>query len=104
MVSVDDYLKGEKNSVGFVKIDVQGYDYFVFRGMKETIARSTEVFILGELWPYGLKKAGSSADKYLTEVKEAGFDIQILTEGEIKDFSSYSENKHFYVDFFARRQ
>ena len=104
MVSVDDYLKGEKNSISFIKIDVQGYDYFVFRGMKETVARSTEVFIIGELWPYGLKKAGSSADKYLTEVKEAGFDIHILSEGENNDFSSYTENKDFYVDFFARRQ
>jgi len=60
-VSLDDYLQGEKDDIGFVKIDVQGYEYHVFRGMKKVIARSKEMFIISELSPYCLKKAGASA-------------------------------------------
>jgi FkbM family methyltransferase len=106
MVTVDDYLRGEKGGVGFVKIDVQGYDCHAFRGMTETLARSPNAFMIGELWPYGLKKAGSSADQYLSEVKRCGFEIVILSGGAgdlSGHLSSYAEEKAFYVDFSARR-
>lgn len=104
MVAVDDYLKGEKDGVDFVKIDVQGYDCHAFKGMKETLARSSNTFMIGELWPYGLRQAGSSADEYLSEVKQAGFDINILSKDKISDFISYAEDRAFYVDFTARRK
>jgi len=104
MVAVDDYLKGEIEGVSFVKIDVQGYDCYAFKGMKETLARSSNTFMIGELWPYGLRQAGSSADDYLSEVKQAGFDINILSKDRIRDFLSYAEDRAFYVDFTARRK
>ena len=104
MVAVDDYLKGEKDGVDFVKSDVQGYDCHAFKGMKETLARSSNTFMIGELWPYGLRQAGSSADEYLSEVKQAGFDINILSKDKISDFISYAEDRAFYVDFTARRK
>jgi FkbM family methyltransferase len=104
MVTVDNYLKGEKNGVGFVKIDVQGYDCAVFKGMKDTLSRSSNTLIISELWPYGLMQAGSSADEYLSEVAHAGFDVDFHSKDTIKDFSSYSADKEFYVDFIARRK
>lgn len=104
MFTVDDYLKGEKEGVGFVKIDVQGYDCFVFKGMKKTSARSTNILIIGELWPYGLVQAGSSADEYLSELAHAGFDIDFQSKDTIGDFSSCSSDRQFYVDFIARRK
>ena len=103
MVSLDDYLKGEKDDVGFVKIDVQGYEYHVFKGMKKVIARSKEMFIISELSPYCLKKAGASAEAYISEVKLAGFDVKVLSKDEIHDYSSYAEDKWFYVDFTAEK-
>jgi len=104
MISVDKFLKNEKNGIGFVKIDVQGYDCSVFKGMKETLARSGNALIIGELWPYGLMQAGSSADEYLSEVAHAGFDLDFHSKDTIKDFSSYSADREFYVDFIARRK
>jgi FkbM family methyltransferase len=104
MVAVDDYLKGAIEGVGFVKIDVQGYDCYAFKGMRETLARSSNTLIIGELWPHGLRQAGSSADDYLSEVKMAGFDINILSKHKIRNFLSYAEdNRALYVDFTARR-
>lgn len=104
MISVDEFLKNEKNGIGFVKIDVQGYDCSVFKGMKDTLARSSNTLIISELWPYGLMQAGSSADEYLSEVAHAGFDVDFHSKDTIKDFSSYSADRGFYVDFIARRK
>lgn len=103
MVSVDEYLKNERGGIGFVKIDVQGYDCFVFKGMKKTLARSDNVVIIGELWPYGLRQAGSSADEYLSELSRSGFTVEILSKKNPDDMSAYAKDRRFYVDFIARR-
>jgi FkbM family methyltransferase len=103
MVSVDEYLKDERGGIGFAKIDVQGYDCFVFKGMKQTLARSDNVIIIGELWPYGLWQAGSSADEYLSELSRSGFIVEILSKKKPEDLSSYAKDRSFYVDFIARR-
>jgi FkbM family methyltransferase len=103
MISVDDYLKNESGGIGFVKIDVQGYDFFVIKGMRETLSRSDNTIIIGELWPYGLRQAGSSADEYLSELRRLGFIVEILSKDNPKDWSSYAEDRRFYCDFIARR-
>ncbi|HBB17346.1 MAG TPA: FkbM family methyltransferase [Syntrophus sp. (in: bacteria)] len=103
MVSVDDYLKSECGGIGFAKIDVQGYDCFVVKGMKETLSRSDNTIIIGELWPYGLRQAGSSANEYLSELRRLGFIVEILSKDNPKDFSSHAEDRSFYCDFIARR-
>jgi len=103
MVSLDDYLQGEKDGIGFVKIDVQGYEYHVFRGMKKTIARSKKMFMISELSPYCLKKAGTSAELYLSEVKRAGFNVKVLSKDDRRDYSSYADDKWFYLDFAAEK-
>jgi FkbM family methyltransferase len=103
VVSVDDYLKNESGGIGFVKIDVQGYDCFVIKGMRETLSRSNNAIIIGELWPYGLRQASSSADEYLSELRRLGFVVEILSKDNHKEWSSYAEDRRFYCDFIARR-
>ena len=103
MVSVDEYLKNETGGIGFVKIDVQGYDHFVVKGMKETLSRSDDAVIIGELWPYGLRQAGSSADEYVSELGRLNFVVEILSKNNPKHLSSYATERNIYFDFIARR-
>jgi FkbM family methyltransferase len=104
MVSIDEYLSHTDKSAAFIKIDVQGYDCHVLKGMQKTIARSSDTLIIGELWPYGLKQAGSSADEYLDQLQQAGLDVEILAQIDFRDFSAYDGNKYFYTDFVARKK
>jgi hypothetical protein len=103
MVSVDEYLKNESGGIGFVKIDVQGYDCHVVKGMKKTLSQSDNAIIIGEFWPYGLYQAGSSAEEYLSELRRLGFIVEILSKDNPRDWSSYAAERRFYVDFIARR-
>jgi FkbM family methyltransferase len=46
--------------VDFIKIDVQGYEPYVFAGMGGSLDRLGVRTVLMELWPYGIRYAGGS--------------------------------------------
>lgn len=44
--------------VNLVKIDVQGFEGFVLRGLEKTLTNSPELILMMEFWPHGLRSAG----------------------------------------------
>ena len=62
-----------------IKIDVQGFEGHVLRGMRETIRRSTDLTILIEFWPHGLKSAGTIPIEALAEWEDLGLRLFELT-------------------------
>lgn len=95
-VSLDDYFKNLAISPDFIKIDVQGFDYSVLSGARQIIKNSSELKILGELYPYGLRRAGSSANEYLNFFSENRMDVDLFSS-----IDTESDNQHQYTDFLA---
>lgn len=62
----------------FVKIDVQGSEGLVMRGMKNTIMNAGRVVLLMEFWPQGLRNMGTDPDGLLTELEQLGLDLYEL--------------------------
>jgi len=60
-VVLDDLLAGEPH-VDFVKIDVQGAEVAVLRGLERTLARNPALGVLCELSPDLLRQAGTDAE------------------------------------------
>lgn len=103
-LALDDYF-GEDEQIDFIKIDVQGYDYFSILGMKNTIKRSGRVQIFGEFWPYGLKKAGISFKDYQDLLHELGFQIQYFcSEDDVKNFGKKTDDWYFTTDFIGTKK
>ena len=69
------------------------------KGMSKIMRQSGKMVVFGELWPYGLQKAGSNAEEYLQFLKSRGFRIKFF-EGEI-DYNEKAKDKNFYTDFIA---
>lgn len=92
-IKIDDFLKGLK--VDVIKVDTQGFDYFVVKGARRLIRRSKKMVLFGELWAFGLKKSGVSEKKYLELLRNLGFRIKLNN-----NTANISDPNH-YTDFVA---
>jgi len=90
-VSIDEFLpKGTK--VDFIKMDIQGFEFSALQGMKETIAYNPEIKIVMELWPYGLKKAGTDYHLFIDFLEGLGLNIKKMHQGKEVDFDKNEVN------------
>jgi len=81
MVTLDSIFDGlGVNCVDVMKIDTQGFEQSVFRGMKKIISTSPKIKIIMEFWPWGLIEAGGSPLEFLNEIKTAGFVISVIDQ------------------------
>ncbi len=76
-IRLDDYFP-DTTGISFVKIDVQGFELSVLKGMRELIARNQQMIILCEYWPYGLKQAGTDKDELLSLIKSFGLEYLLV--------------------------
>lgn len=106
-VSIDDCFGGQK--VDFIKMDIQGFEMQAIQGMQQVLAANSQVKILSELWPYGLRTAGSSVSSYLSFLTDRGFncylmvgrDLQLLDT--VKASQLEGEPKENYYNIFCTR-
>lgn len=73
MVNLDYFLKENQiDKIDYVKIDVEGFEFYVLQGMKELLKNSPPLIIQIELYEKFLARSGSSLDttvKFLYEFK-----------------------------------
>jgi len=72
--SLDDLVDGRR--VGFIKIDVQGWELRVLQGARETLGSGEPLSMLVELWPAGLRRNGSTADDIIEFLRSLSFQLQ----------------------------
>lgn len=59
--------------VQLIKIDVQGHEYQVLQGLKTTLERNSDAFVMMEVAPGPLKNAGSSGQQLMSWMRDQGF-------------------------------
>jgi FkbM family methyltransferase len=71
--ALDELLAGR--SLDFVKIDVQGWEFEVLKGMRNTLAASSDVQIYFEFWPAGIRRTGHEPRELLEFLRKQGFQV-----------------------------
>jgi len=77
--SLDEILATEER-VDIVKIDAEGAEPLILRGMQQLIKRNPKIRILLEFAPVHLIRAGSSPLEFLAEFASFGFDIRRIDD------------------------
>jgi FkbM family methyltransferase len=62
-------------AVDLIKMDVQGLEAKVLRGMARTLARSPRLVIMSEFWPSGLRRAGDDPAAMLDLFSRHGMEL-----------------------------
>ena len=76
-VSLDKYF-GTKKRIDFVKIDTQGYEHQVLRGMTKVIHNSPRIVIVAEFSAFDLSLAGTRPEEHIELVKRLGLKTYIV--------------------------
>ncbi|UCE86256.1 MAG: FkbM family methyltransferase [Deltaproteobacteria bacterium] len=71
-VLVLDELLRRESRIDFIKIDVQGTEPAVLRGLRATLERNPGLRVLCELCPALLRRAGATRDEFFAPLADAG--------------------------------
>jgi FkbM family methyltransferase len=83
-VALDDYFADIDAPVDFVKIDAQGAETFVVRGMETLLRRNRSMVVVLEYSPDAVTFTGSTPSGFLQQLRSFGFDIYELPEDGVE--------------------
>jgi FkbM family methyltransferase len=78
--TVDELVGGRP--VDFIKMDVQGWEGQVLKGMRAVMESNPAIEILFEFWPFGLREAGCDPQDLLSEFERFGLRVHTLNEAD----------------------
>ena len=81
-LKLDDYFKGYDGKINFIKMDVQGAEVNVIKGMSDLLRKNRPAKIVTEFWPFGLKKFGTEIKDYFRLLLEKSFKIYQINESK----------------------
>ena len=105
MVALDDYFKPGQR-VDLIKMDVQGYELHALRGAGRVLGDNPAARLLLELWPYGLKQAGTNWVELIDALTRKNMTVSEVTKHGLVPLrsSSISEDPDFYANLFASQR
>ena len=102
-LTIDELLKeNEIRNLDLIKIDVQGYESKVLKGMSK-IVRSSKILLLSEFWPKGISQSGENPKEYLNMLRKMKFQLfELKTNGSLI-LLKQSEDDKFIEKYRGRR-
>ncbi|HTQ51903.1 MAG TPA: FkbM family methyltransferase [Candidatus Acidoferrales bacterium] len=109
-ISLDEFLKQHANPlVDVIKIDVEGAELSVLRGLRQTVKRLPGVKIIIEYCPRNLQGSGVEPRAVFDELRSRQFNLQVIRpDGGLKAIDRFDEleghlNASGYVNLLCTR-
>ncbi len=91
-ISMDEVVPDHK--VDFIKIDIQGYEYFAFKGMQEIFRKNERLKIITEFYPYGIQESGITPQAFYDFFSSKSYRLFLCEDGQTIPFLS-SDLPHY---------
>jgi FkbM family methyltransferase len=79
-VRIDDFVRDQKITPDFIKMDIQGAEGKAVTGMMEILKANKKIKIATEFWPKGLRRCGMEPATYLKMLEELGYSFYDIME------------------------
>ena len=91
MVNVDAILSQlDVRGLNLIKMDVQGFEALVLKGIKHTLSTASRMILMSEFWPRGIEHTGHDPAQMLEFLEELGFSVfQLVRGGKLKPVEDY---------------
>ena len=79
------------------------------KGLIKTLNSNTNIKIISEFWPYGLRKSGSSVSEYFNFLDDNGFNCYLLNKNSMQKLDIEKVQaleklgEEHYFNIFAKR-
>ncbi len=77
---LDEFI--DVGAIDFLKIDVQGYELSVLKGLMPQLKTEGPQVIFFEFWPEGLKRVGDQPEELIGLLHECRYTVGVINEGE----------------------
>ena len=79
LLNGEHYLGSKVSAIDLLKVDTQGAEYHVIKGLLPLLKRSREhLSMIVEFWPYGLRKAGATGQGLVDLLAQLQLPFQII--------------------------
>jgi FkbM family methyltransferase len=104
MVALDDYFKRGQR-VDLIKMDIQGYEYHALRGARRVLEENSNINLLLEFWPFGLKQAGVRWEELIRMLQGLNMNLTVVRRDGLVPFDARAirSDLSWYVNLFAHR-
>ena len=103
-ITVDELLEENKiENLDLIKIDVQGYEPKVLKGMLNIVRSSKKLILLSEFWPEGILQAGESPKEFLTMLRKMQFQLFELKKDGFLVLLKPSKDNKFIKKYQGRK-
>jgi FkbM family methyltransferase len=104
LVSIDSFVARNPGPISFVKIDVQGYEFPVCKGMDKTIEENPEITVVLEYMPEAMRELGFEPADLIRWLDGRGFrTYYIQPKGRLAAVLPSHVEKSGYVDLMFSR-
>jgi FkbM family methyltransferase len=95
---------GSLSPISFIKVDVQGYEFPVCRGMEQTLLENPNAVLALEYAPEAMSELGFEPEAMLRWLQERGFAVYSLSRnGKLKSGVPSNLDKACYMDLLFSR-
>ena len=90
-ITLDEYFKKRSKKIDFIKLDIQGAEPLAIKGMNKIIEDNSELKIIQEWWPDGIKKFDIEPTEHIINLEKKGYDIIEIDDIQNKIIKTNSE-------------
>jgi FkbM family methyltransferase len=104
-ITIDDFFGGEIPRIDLIKLDAEGSEPCILRGMAKTIQQNQKLKIITEFAPELIRQLGEKPDAFLKSIEDLGFNIQVITPmNEVVSKTKEEIVSLQYCELFLERQ